>query len=84
MEWRKALDHTCFYSQLELEFAIQSPDIVFHIAEQEHQSIESGNHWNADGLHQSTVVGGEIVHDHRGEQIVVLIGNLKIGGSDQQ
>ena len=73
-----------FYRQLEFEFAIQLHDIAFHITEHKYQSIESGYHWNADGLHQSTVDGGEIVHDHRGEQIVVLIGNLKIGGSHQR
>ena len=73
-----------FYSQLEFEFAIQLHDIVFHITEQEHQSTESGYHWNADILHRSTVVGGGIVNDHRGEQIVTPVGNLKIGGSDHQ
>ena len=56
-----------FHRQLELEFAIYSHDIVFHITEQEHQSIESGYHWNADILHRSTVVGGGIVNDYRGE-----------------
>ena len=73
-----------FNSQLEFKFAIQSPDIVFHIMEQKHSSIESGYHWNADGLHRSIVVGRGIVNDHRGEQIVTPVGNLKIGGSDQQ
>ena len=51
---------------------------------QEHQSIESGYHWNADVLHRSTVVGCEIVNDHCVEQIAVLVGNLQIGGSDQR
>ena len=70
--------------QLEFEYVVQSHDIAFQIAEQEHQSIESGYHWNADILHRSTVVGCEIVNDHCVEQIAVLVGNLQIGGSDQR
>ena len=46
--------------------------------------IESGYHWNADVPHRSTVFGGGIVSDNRGEQMVVLVGNLQIGGSDQR
>ena len=38
--------------QLKFEFAVQSHDIVFHIAEQEHQSTESGYH----GLQISSTV----------------------------
>ena len=68
-----------FYRQLGLEFAIQSHDIAFHITEIEHQSIESGYHWNADVLHRSTVVGRGIINDHCGEQIVVGVGNFQIG-----
>ena len=69
-----------FYRQLEFEFAVQSHDIAFHIAEQDQKSIESCYHWFADIIHRSTVVGRGIVNDHRGEQIVVLVGNLQIGG----
>ena len=72
------------YRQLEFEFAVQSHDIAFHIAEQEHQSIESGYHWYADILYRSTVVGGGIVNDYRGEQIVAPVGNLQIGGTNQR
>ena len=72
------------YRQLEFEFAIQWQDIAFHITEQEHQSIESGYHRNADILHRSTVVGRGIVNDYRGEQIVAPVGNLQIGGSHQR
>ena len=32
----------------------------------------------------STVVGGGIVNDHCDKQNTTLIGNLKIGGSDQR
>ena len=74
------------YRQLEFEFAIQWQDIAFHITEQEHQSTESGYHRNADILHRSTVVGGGIVNDHRGKQVVGLVGrgHLQIGGTDQR
>ena len=47
--------------------AAQSHEIAFHIAEQEHQSIESGYHWHADVLDRSTVVGGWIVNNYCGE-----------------
>ena len=45
-----------------------------------YQSIKAGDYWNADIHHQSTIVGDGIINDHRGEQIVVLVGNLQIGG----
>ena len=61
--------------------AVQSHDIAFHIAEYKHQSIEVGDHWNADVLHRSTVVCGGIVIDHCSKQIVVLVDNLQIGGT---
>ena len=69
-----------FYRQLEFEFAVQSHDVTFHIAEQEHQSIESGYHWNAYVFHCTGVISLGIVNDHCGEQIVALVGNLQIGG----
>ena len=72
-----------FYRQLEFEFAVQSHDIAFQIAEQEHQSIESGYHWFADILHGADIISSWIINDYRGEQIVVLVGNLQIGGSHQ-
>lgn len=85
MESRKSLDYThIFYRQLGFQFAIQSQDIAIHIVEQEHQSIKSCNHWYAYVLHGTTVVGGGIVNDNRGEQVVVLVGNLHIEGSDQR
>ena len=59
-----------FYDQLEFEFAIQSPDIVFHIMEQKHSSIESGYHWNADGLRRSTVVGRRI------KKMIIVVSRL--------
>ena len=69
--------------ELELEFAVQVHDIAFHIAEQEHQSIESGYHRNADVRHLSTVVGRGVVNDHCGKQIVVRVGNLQIKGTHE-
>ena len=45
--------------------------------------IESGYHRNADVLHRSTVVDRSIVNDHCGNQIVVLVDNLQIGGSHE-
>ena len=66
---------------LEFEFAVQSHDITIHIAEHEHQSIESGYHRNADVFHGAEVMDLGIVNDHCGEQIVVLVGNLQIGGT---
>ena len=62
-------------------------DTMFEIAqvlERIHQSTKSGYHPNADVLHRSTVVGGGIVNDHCDKQNTTLIGNLKIGGSDQR
>ena len=70
--------------QLEFEFTVQSHDIAFHITEYKQQSIEVGDHWNADVLHRSTVVCGGIVIDHCSKQIVVLVNNLQIGGSHQR
>ena len=55
--------------------------IAFHIAEQEHQSIESGYHRYVYFFHSTDDIGREIVNDHCGEQIVVLAGNLQIGGT---
>ena len=65
---------------LEFEFAVQSHDIAFHIAEQKYQSIESCYHRFADVLHRSAVGGRGIVNYHCDEQTVVLVGNLQIGG----
>ena len=45
--------------------------ITFHIAEQEHQSIESGYHRHVDVLHRSTVVGRRNVSDNRGDWIQI-------------
>ena len=62
-------------------------DAIFEIAqilEHQYQSIELGYHWYADVLHRSIIVGRGIVNDHRGEQIVVLVGNLQIGGAHQR
>ena len=64
-------------------------DAMFEIAqvlEHKHESIESGYHRNANVLHRSTVVGREIVNDHCGEQVVVLLGlgHLQIAGADQR
>ena len=70
--------------QLELELAIQLHDVAFQVLEHKHQSIKGGDYWNADILHRSTIVGDGIINDHCGEQIVVLVGNLQIGGSDQR
>ena len=55
---------------------------IAQILEYIHQSIESGYHRNAHVLHRSTVVCRGIINDHCNEQIVVLAGNLQIGGSD--
>ena len=47
--------------------AAQSHDIAFHIAEQEHQSIESGYHRYVYFFHSTDDIGREIVNDHCGE-----------------
>ena len=62
-------------------------DVMLEIAqvlEHKHESIESGYHWNANVLHRSTVVDCMIVNDHCGEQVVVLTGNLQMGGANQR
>ena len=84
LNWGRHLIIHVFYRQLEFEYVVQSHDIAFQIAEQDQKSIESGNHRFADILHRSTVVGRGIVNDHCGKQIVVLVGNLQIEGSDQR
>ena len=68
--------------KLKFEFTVQSSHLAFHIAEHEYQPIIPSNHWNADVLYRSTVDGRGIVNDHCGEQVVVLVGNLQIGGLD--
>ena len=70
--------------QLLFQFDIQILNITFKVAEQKHQSIESRYHRYADVHHRSTIVGDGIVSDHCGKHIVVLVGNLFIGGSDQR
>ena len=73
-----------YNGQLEFEFTVQVYDITIHILEYKHQPIESVNHRYTNIRHRSTVVGRWIVNDHCGEQIVVvLVGNLHIGGSYQ-
>ena len=61
-------------------------DEMFEIAQvlDVQKSIESSYHWFADVLHRSTILGGGIVNDNRGEQIVVLVNNFQIGESDQR
>ena len=81
--WCMHLITHIFNCQLEFEFTIQVNDITIHILEHKHQSIKSVNHRYADVLHGSTIVGRGIINDHCGEQIIVLIGNLHIGGSYQ-
>ena len=56
---------------------------IAQVIEHTHESIESGYLWNANVFHRSTGVGRGIVNDHCGEQVVVLTGNLQIGGADQ-
>ena len=66
---------------------ILTKDAMFEfvqILEYKYQSIESGYHWNVNVLHRSTVVGRGIINDRCGKQVVVLIGNLQIGGLDQR
>ena len=53
---------------------------IAQVLEHQYQWIESDYHRYTDVLHRSTVVGRGIVNDHCGEQIVVLVGNLQIGG----
>ena len=67
--------------QQELELAAQLHDVAFQVLEHKHQSIKAGDYWNAEFLHRSTVVGDWIINDHCDEQIVVLVGNIQIGGS---
>ena len=77
---RKALHHTRLHRQLEIEFTVQSYHLAFHIAEHEHQPIKPSDHWNAHVFHTSHVLNRWIVNDHRGEQVVVLVGrgNLQV------
>ena len=70
--------------QLEFEFALQSRDIAFHIAEHKHQPINPSDHWDVDVHHRSTVVGRGIVNDYWNEQIAVLVGNVQIGGTHKE
>ena len=73
-----------FNGQLEFEFTVQVYDIIIYILEHKHQSIKSVNHWYTNVLHGVDVIILEIINDHCGEQIVVvLVGNLHIGGSYQ-
>ena len=65
--------------ELELEYTDQVHDIAIQVLEHIHQSIESRYHRNADIRHRSIVIGREIVNDHCGEQVVVLVGNFQIG-----
>ena len=60
-------------------------DVACQVLEHKQQSIESGNHRNADVLHRSRIVGRGIVNGHRGEQIVVLVGHehLQIGATHE-
>ena len=56
-------------------------DAMFEIAqilEHQYQSIESGYHSYADGLHRSAVVNRGIVNDHCGEQIVFWLANFRL------
>ena len=62
-------------------------DAMFEIAqvfEHQYQSIESGYHSYVDCLHRSAVVNRGIINDHCGEQIVVLVSKLQIGGTHQR
>ena len=68
----------CFQGQLELEFADHSHDMGYQVLEHNHQSIEAGDHQYADVLHRSAVVSRDIVNNHRGEQVVVLVGSLQV------
>ena len=43
-----------------------------------------GYHWYADALNRSTVVSRGIINNHCGEQIVVLVVSLNIGGYNQR
>ena len=67
--------------QLGLEFVVQMYDSGYQVLKHKHESVESGYHRYAKVRHRSTVVCGGIVNDNRGEQIVVLVGNLQIGGT---
>ena len=53
---------------------------IAQVLEHQYQWIESDYHRYTDVLHRSIVVGCGIVNDHCGKQIVVLVGNLQIGG----
>ena len=81
--WSVQLITHVFNGQLEFEFIIQVYDIIIHILEHKHQSIKSVNHRYTNVLHGADVIILEIINDHCGEQIVVLVGNLHIGGSYQ-
>ena len=81
--WSMQLITHVFYCQLEFEFIIQVYDITIHILKHKHQSIKSVNHRYTNVRHRSTIVGRWIINDHCGEQVIVLIGNLHIGGSYQ-
>ena len=66
---------------------ILTKDVMFEfvqILEYKHQSIESGYHRFEDVFYRLTVVGHEIINDRCGKQVVVLVGNLQIGGLDQR
>ena len=74
-----------FNGQLEFEFTIHVYDIIIHILEHKHQSIESVNYRYTNVLHGADVIILGIISDHCGEQIVVvLVGNLHIAGSYQR
>ena len=75
---------SCCMSILCITLTKDSMFEIIQVLEHIHQSTKSGYHPNADVLHRSTVVGGGIVNDHCDKQNTVLIGNLKIGGSDQR
>ena len=69
--------------QLGLEFAVQMYDSGYQVLKHKHESVESGYHRYANVRHRWTEIDGGIVNGHRGEQIVVLVGNLQIGGTHE-
>ena len=67
--------------QLGLEFAVQMYDSGYQVLKHKHESVESGYHRYANVRHRWPEIDGGIVNDNRGEQIIVLVGNLQIGGT---
>ena len=78
---KPALRVSCEMSILRINMTKDAMFELAQILEHQYQSIESGYHSYVDVRHRSTVVGREIVNNHCGTQIVVLVGKLQIGGT---